>query len=211
MRHEVININNTLMNKSLEMQIAKQCAPLITGIKISNLLITHFSNIKRINEIFEGSTIKIKFIYRQADRITLLLYKPEELLSYLDRAEARRILTVLGYIDQNLNSILKGFAERFAAYMKEKSAFPHEMGILLGYPVADVEGFMEHEGKSFIYSGYWKVYSDLPEALHTFHQYKVAKEKVSQLVAGGLSVKGIMKLYQQELQIQKTDELMIAL
>jgi hypothetical protein len=102
----------------------------------------------------------------------------------------------LGYVDMDLMKILDKFSRRFALYMKERGAFPHELGILLGYPVADVVGFMENGGKNFLYSGYWKVYSDLQGALDTFVQYRNAKDIVTHLVSGGMSINGILKLYQ---------------
>ena len=48
---------------------------------------------------------------------------------------------------------------RYRAYMNGSKIFPHEMGLLLGYPVEDVTGFMVHGGKNSLYSGYWKVYA----------------------------------------------------
>ena len=46
--------------------------------------------------------------------------------------------------------------------------FPHEIGVLLGYPAEDVKGFVVNEGKNYLYSGYWKVYGDLSEAKQLF-------------------------------------------
>ena len=38
--------------------------------------------------------------------------------------------------------------------LEEKGAFPHEIGLLLGYPVEDVLGFIRHQGKNYLYTGY---------------------------------------------------------
>lgn len=46
-------------------------------------------------------------------------------------------------------------------YQTIQEDFPHEMGILLGYPVEDVEGFIINNGKNELYTGYWKVYDNL--------------------------------------------------
>ena len=56
--------------------------------------------------------------------------------------------------------MLARLAERFTEYKEGRAEFPHEMGAFLGYPLSDVKGFIEHEGKDFLCSGYWKVYSD---------------------------------------------------
>lgn len=44
--------------------------------------------------------------------------------------------------------------KRYACYMEEKGAFLHEIGLLLGYPVEDVLGFIRHQGKNYLYTGY---------------------------------------------------------
>lgn len=36
---------------------------------------------------------------------------------------------------------------RYEAYVQKGKAFPHEIGVLLGYPAEDVKGFVVNEGK----------------------------------------------------------------
>lgn len=48
---------------------------------------------------------------------------------------------------------------------------PHEVGLFLGYPAEDVEGFRRHGGQGYKYSGLWKVYSDVERAQRCFRQY----------------------------------------
>ncbi len=52
------------------------------------------------------------------------------------------------------------------------SEFPHEIGFFLGYPAADVIGFIENRGKNSIACGPWKVYANKDEALRTFERYR---------------------------------------
>ena len=201
MHHNIININPSYTTHLLNLQIAKQCAPLLTGIKISNLLITQCVNLIKVYQIYENTSIKIKFLCRQKERVTLLLYQEKELYEYLLGPKAAELMFELGYEEIELVSILKLFAERYAGYMKRGGTFPHEMGILLGYPIADVAGFIEHEGKNFLYSGYWKVYGDLYQALDTFEQYKRVKELTVQQILTGMSIQGILKLNQEDTQL----------
>ena len=53
-----------------------------------------------------------------------------------------------------------------------RAEFPHEMGYFLGYPYADVAGFIRQHGKDYLAKGQWKVYEDLPGALRTFERYR---------------------------------------
>ena len=50
--------------------------------------------------------------------------------------------------------------------------FPHEIGVFLGYPLADVIGFIQNRGKNFTACGYWKVYTDPTAAQAEFARYK---------------------------------------
>ncbi|MDY5271294.1 MAG: DUF3793 family protein [Tractidigestivibacter sp.] len=48
------------------------------------------------------------------------------------------------------------------------SASPHELGVLLGYPVRDVRGFMCDGGRGAVACGRWKVYGDPAAAERRF-------------------------------------------
>ena len=70
--------------------------------------------------------------------------------------------------------------------MKDHLSFPHELGLLLGYPVEDVLGFIRNEGRNYLYCGYWKVYGDVDAARITFDRYNQAKEDAIRLISSGL-------------------------
>lgn len=42
----------------------------------------------------------------------------------------------------------------------EPPTFPHEVGVLLGYPLADVLAFIAHDGRDELACGVWKAYID---------------------------------------------------
>ena len=81
---------------------------------------------------------------------------------YLGNQDVRQLFQKLGYKDFSLEYVLPRFRKRYEAHMNGEQQFPHEMGLLLGYPIEDVVGFMEHSGKEYLYSGYWKVYENVP-------------------------------------------------
>ena len=72
------------------------------------------------------------------------------------------------------------------------------MGLLLGYPAEDVKGFVENEGKNFLYSGYWKVYADVEEKRRLFQKFENAKETVIQLLSYGVGIQDILDIYKDE-------------
>ena len=46
------------------------------------------------------------------------------------------------------------------ACAEESPSFPHEVGVVLGYPLSDVRAFIAHDGKDELACGVWKAYSD---------------------------------------------------
>ena len=48
--------------------------------------------------------------------------------------------------------------------------FPHEIGVFLGYPLGDVEGFIANRGRNFTCCGCWKSYGDPDAARRHFAQ-----------------------------------------
>ena len=76
----------------------------------------------------------------------------------------------------------------------------YEMGLLLGYPIEDVRGFIEHNGCGCLYSGYWKVYRNVPLKKKMFEDFEKAKESVIQLLAEDIDMRLILEIYKEEPQ-----------
>ena len=195
MSDEIFQLVQELDYNQVETQLALQCAPLLIGVKISNLLIIRNESLKKVEEILQGTGISRYILMESEEKATLLLCKENETKEFLSGKRARTLLNKLGYKRFSFEELLFQVKERYEKHMNEGSGFPHEMGLLLGYPVEDVNGFIKNRGKNFLYSGYWKVYEDLPEKLHLFHTFEQAKQTVLQLIFGGLSIKEIITIY----------------
>lgn len=111
----------------------------------------------------------------------------------MNRTEVQGFFKREGYADFTLGCILRTFQLRYQAYMIREMAFPHEMGLLLGYPIEDVRGFIDHAGENYLYSGYWKVYQDVEAKKKLFAQYERAKEELIQLLASGIHMEWIIR------------------
>ena len=127
-----------------------------------------------------------------------MIYQAQELVRYLGKPEVQKLLLELGYEETGLPVLLERVSGKYTAHKREKEEFPHELGLLLGYPAVDVRGFMEHDGKDFLYSGYWKVYGNVRETVSLFREFGQAKERVMQLVTMGFSLAETRKLYYSE-------------
>lgn len=194
MSHDFIQIISHLDLKRLETQVALQCAPLLSGLKLSNLLTVPQEDACSVEEIFRETDISCCLLRMTGGRAAFLLYREEELYEYLESAKVRELLQDFGYHDSSRRMILDIFKERYIKYMKDGLSFPHEIGLFLGYPLEDVKGFIDHQGKNFMYSGYWKVYSHLAETQRLFAEFDRAKERLIHLAVQGMSIFEILEV-----------------
>lgn len=179
----------------LEKQITLQCAPLLAGLKPSNLLILPTGMEEALIAALKKTGVAVYCLSEQAGKEVYLLYKVNELIVYLTEEPVQKLLWELGYTGIGLFSFLQRVSEKYTAHLQEKTAFPHELGLLLGYPVVDVRGFMEHNGKNYHYSGYWKVYGNVQETVRLFGKFGKAKKMAVQWLEKGYSIADIMALY----------------
>lgn len=179
----------------LNEQIALQCAPLMAGLKPSNLLIIPEAYENRLAKALRGTKIAWYLLTEYDGKQVYLLYKINELLVYLTETDVQKLLQKLGYDGAELFLLLQEISGKYTAHKRENAAFPHELGLLLGYPAMDVQGFIEHDGKDFLYSGYWKVYGNLKETLPLFQQFKMAKHFALHLAKRGYNIADIMAMY----------------
>ena len=195
MSKETLDLMLSLNRQELEIQIALQCAPLLTGRKISNLLTVDRSFRSAVLGLFRSRAVSCYVLYESADRITFLLYVREKLEAYLRTEKVKKLMLEFGCSGCTLSKILYSVSERYREHMEGNGDFPHEIGLLLGYPPEDVIGFIENRGQNPLYIGYWKVYSNLEECRKVFAGYDQAREKVIHMVSSGMTVKNIMELY----------------
>ena len=60
--------------------------------------------------------------------------------------------------------------------------------MFLGYPLADVKGFIRHKGKNFTLCGCWKCYGDPVAAQRRFARYRRCTELYRRRYAQGATL-----------------------
>lgn len=195
MKSTVFDMVSKMDMNDIELQLVMQCAPVIAGIKISNLLIIKTETLFSTLDILKSTHLCYFLLRKDAEKTTILLYNPEKIKAYLERDEIVAFLKQLGYKDCSLGQVLSVFRIRYQNYMKQPRKFPHEMGILLGYPMEDVTGFMKNKGKNFLYMGYWKVYENLSDKIQLFRRYEMAKEQQVRMIYDGIEMSEIIRWY----------------
>jgi hypothetical protein len=111
--------------------------------------------------------------------LLLMVYKKDLLGRFLFRKEALEILEPLGYgpCGRCAESCLARLRERLG-----EEDFPHEIGLFLGYPPEDVDGFIRNKGRDSLDVGYWKVYGDVRKARKTFRRFRRAEHSAARLM-----------------------------
>lgn len=156
-----------------EEYLIRNCAPTLAGIKTGSLFTCPYSSkeevvssLSDLNRKLLSKGLRVLPLRFSENRALIYLYRPKRLESDLRQAESARILQSLGYGCAGSEQCLV----RLSRKLRAQEDFPHEIGLFLGYPPADVCGFME--GKPCKCVGCWKVYTDEATARYKFAQYR---------------------------------------
>jgi len=192
---EVMEIIQRMDSGKLETQLVLQCSPLIVGLKMSNLFMISKEEITFVRDLLRDSKFSCFVLYVHDNKAAIFLYDRKKIERSLCRDKVRIFLRNAGYKRMDLFYVLYVLRGRYQKYRRGEAEFPHELGLLLGYPIEDVEGFIRNKGKKFLYTGYWKVYDNVAAKKDLFRMYELAKETLIQLVFNGVSIREILKAY----------------
>lgn len=164
---------------SLE-NVIRQCAPTMANIKTGSLFPVPFNTkqeilneIKELNHLLVPKGLCLLPLQFTEKKICLLyMYRPNRLKEDLCNREAQKLLHDTGYTEETSEECIIHLMKR----LQNNNEFPHEIGLFLSYPVADVKGFIENHAKNFKFSGLWKVYGDEELAKDLFTKYKKCTE-----------------------------------
>ena len=170
-------LNNCTPEEKFGFRVVTQCAPVLKGVKISNLITMKPGGWRKIRAYLKKSRIICIPLYADAEKEVLFLYRYEQLERHLKNREVREFLRSCGYESFEVASVLVRLRRRYQLDAGISKEFPHELGVLLGYPVGDVQGFIDNRGENSLTSRYWKVYQNPKEAEKIFDLYDRVKEQ----------------------------------
>lgn len=141
--------------------------------------------------LFLLHTVHLQCIPVQASRQSVLvyLYSPALLNSILTIPENISFLAKLNYAPYSevyLSTLLKK--------VRSGQNFPHEVGLFLGYPLQDVQGYIENKGQNCLHNHYWKVYHNVEQAKQMFAAYDACKTRLMNALQAGASFEEILHL-----------------
>lgn len=182
MAKEVLQVFYTQMNKVegkqyLLLRVAYEAAPILKKVKPAALMCfsqkgknTYELWRQYKNEICAELGLSYIELKKNAAQVYVLFYD-YKILNKLIRVEKNKeFLAQMGYgTDWTFGRTMKFLKKRFAA------GFPHEIGLFLGIPLTDVDGFIKHNGTKYLFCRYWKVYDNPVRSRILFERYDKAK------------------------------------
>ncbi|MCR5268666.1 MAG: DUF3793 family protein [Lachnospiraceae bacterium] len=171
--------------------IIEHCSPTLAGIKTGNLFsvkITKRTDISRevreLNRALREKGLRVIPLKIAKKYALIYLYRPDHLKKDLNDPKALSILKNRGYEPANPEHCIA----QLIRHLQSDDAFPHEIGLFLGYPPSDVACFMKSPCKGVQCCGCWKAYSDPEKAEETFHKFKKCTEWYHHMNQNGKSL-----------------------
>ena len=168
---------NKDISRTFEAVLVRQCAPTLAGMKPGSIFCFNHSPLEvsrqkvcQWNKQLApfGLTVQILLERPGSSSVIVFVYRRDRLEQMLSDDAYQSFLAQAGYERTNLDGLLEQLSYR----LRTQPEFPHEIGVFLGYPLQDVIGFIENQGRNFTCCGFWKSYGDPAEMQVCFACYR---------------------------------------
>ena len=176
--------------------LVRYAAPTLCGIKTGNLFCLRQSDFCE-REFYKSAAalkafgIESAFVQGRRGKIISLFYDAVWVQKILSTPCAAQYLSGKGYSSGGAVPV-QDFVKKVCSKIKSGADFPHEIGILLGYPLLDVIEFDKRKGRGCAHCGYWKAYCDVERAKKLSLLYKECSERCLRLFERDFSIKEII-------------------
>lgn len=175
--------------------LVDHASPTLAGLKTGALFPVHYpdeqsmrEDIRRYNRRMQTAGLRLLPVRYRDGRALLYLYRGKDLDRDLGQEKSRRILASAGYTGTHASECVCELVCR----MRQNRDFPHEVGVFLGYPPEDVEGFIQNHAKNFKFVGTWKVYANEEEARNSFDRYRKCTRCYQKLLSVGIPLEKLL-------------------
>ena len=175
-------------NAKLLRRLLIEAAPVFSGIKPAMLVrisgcvcaddIRHDHLFCRHqNEIVATLGLAHRILVQSASGVLVFFYDPAHLTATLTDSANRLFLIGRGCGDYvSLQEDLNWLENRFHTYSQ---AFPHEVGLFLGYPLKDVQGFIQKQRAADVGRTLWHVFGDPSKSLALMRRIRNARDRLA--------------------------------
>lgn len=174
-----------------EETVVRLCAPTLAGLKTATLFAAAYQSpvevrrqVRCLNRVLVPKGLRAVPLMYGKRRVQIYVYRPDNLRRDLQNAQAQSILRELGYAGMEPAECIC----RLRHQLRDSEEYPHEIGLFLGYPLGDVEGFIRNRGQNCKCAGCWKVYCNELEAQKRFARIQKCRKVYARLWAQGRSV-----------------------
>ena len=173
------------MERNFETVMIEQCAPVLAGLKPAGLFRYETRDcadlarrVRSWNEQLASKGLSVRVLKGcvRTHQFLIYVYREARLRAIFADEAVRTFLAREGYQlpqEQEQTGIMLTQLSRRLCCSAE---FPHEIGVFLDYPLADVMGFIENGGCNCCCSGCWKAYSSAADAQKRFMLYRKCRE-----------------------------------
>lgn len=191
------------------------CAPTLCGIKPGNVFFikkrdfskSDFESWKKMFSS-DGFSCECFSFKLTEDYFAVLVCNSAWIKKILSEPEVRSYLSEKSYACSDAESFVQSFKRRLHAPQENnlvnshaqpraKKVFPHEIGVVLGYPLEDVIAFEKHCGKDCQYCGSWKTYSNVEYTKKCQCNYKKCSFMCEKMYQAGYTLFQIVDEYKK--------------
>lgn len=180
-----------------EQELAHHCAPALCRLKPANLVCfakQEFPTLPALLASYQTALgrygICMELVCSCDKRWLVLVYQPDLLQKQLAQRAVSELLQRDGYPAQGMRAQLAFLKRRLLA----SKDFPHEIGLFLGYPTADVLAFQQNRGEGCKLCGYWKVYTDVEAAKQSFAAFDACRDAFENALRTGKTVTQLLEM-----------------
>lgn len=184
----------------LEQSLVKHCSPTLAGIKVASLyrflvqdraaFALEYKELRRHLSRYGLELVILKGCSK-TNSFLLYLYRKKELEALLGSEGIAQYLRGIGYETGDCASCRNTLCQ-LVTRLYTQTDFPHEIGLFLGYPLEDVRGFVENEGRNYTCRGLWKVYGDPQAAAKKFSSYRLCTVDYQRRYAAGTPLSNLI-------------------
>lgn len=171
--------------------VIRHCSPTLAGVKTGSMFSCVYKSsvelknfIRSLNGVFVKKGLRALPLKAANGKALIYIYRPCKLKNDLQQSIAAKLLSEHDYDCCSPERCIIHLMSR----LKKSSEFPHEIGLFLGYPAEDVQGFIENKAACCKCVGAWKVYGDELSARKTFAKYRKCTEIYCKKYADGTSI-----------------------
>lgn len=187
----IIQINTKKVIVLLEKYLINQCSPTLASLKTGSIFTINDAAYGRIsaeiehwNRMLRKKSLSLFLLKFKSNTALVYLCRKSQLGEDLSREGVAEFLHGYGYENTDVDYAISLLRQR----LRESEEFPHEIGLFLGYPLGDVEGFIKNAGQNSLCRGCWKVYCNECDTMKLFCKFRKCREVYTRLFSEGTPV-----------------------